>query len=207
MNQRKSHKIELEDIELVNQVQSDRLRIILPNIDSDLPAVWGVNESMNIHGLMLNGEQTPSTGETLTLLLNKTELTAAKTDSNGKITYSQAFVVEGSHRLILLHEEEDLRTSLDIKIVDYRKEIIRLFKNRFQEAREMFQSIRDNYTARELYLYLGNETPKSSHEPLRELVFIFEEANYSLHEVNREQYTRFFKAMRTYKEAIDGKDG
>ncbi|MBT6603853.1 hypothetical protein HN807_02395 [Candidatus Bathyarchaeota archaeon] len=207
LNQRKSHKIEIEDIELVNQVQSDRLRIILPNIESDLPAVWGINESITIHGLMLNEEKTPSTGETLTLLLNETELTSAKTDSNGKITYTQTFVVKGIHRLKLLHEEEGLRTNLDIKIVEYRDEIIRLFNNRFQEARERFQSIQDNYTARELYLYLSNETPELSHEPLRELVFIFEEANYSLHEVNREQYTRFFKAMRTYKEAIDGKDG
>lgn len=206
-DQRRSRDIEIEDIELVNQAQSDRLRIILPDIESNLPAVWGVNESLVIHGVMFDEEKTPSAGETLALVFNETELLVAETDSDGRITYTQAFDAKGIHRLTLHHEVDDLRTGLDFKIVDYREEIIRLFNNRFQEARERFQSIRDNYTARELYEYLRKEEPGPSHAPLWELVFIFEEANYSLHEVNREQYTRFFRAMRNYREALDGKDG
>lgn len=206
-DQRKVGEVELEDMELVNQAQSNRLKILLPDIEPNLPSVWGVNESLTIQGLMLNEEKEPSAGETLSLLLNETQLVSAETDSDGKITYTEAFDAAGIHRLILHHRGEDLKTDLDIKIVDYREEIIRLFNNRFMEAREMFQSVRDNYTARELYLYLRKETPGPCHEPLRELVFIFEEANYSLHEVNRGQYTDFFGAMRTYREALDGKDG
>jgi hypothetical protein len=155
---------------------------------------------------MLDEEKAPSVGETLTLIFNETELTSTETDSEGRITHTEAFDTEGIHRLTLLHEGEDLRTGLDIKIVDYREEIIRLFNNRFREARTRFQSVRDNYTARELYVYLKKEALEPCHEPLRELVFIFEEANYSLHEVNRGQYSRFFRAMRTYKEALDGED-
>ncbi len=206
-DQRRTGEIEIEDIELINQAQTDRLRIILPGIESELPAVWGVNESMAIHGGMLDEEKTPLKGETLALIFNENELVSAETDSDGKIAYEGEFDVKGIHRLTLHHEGENLRTGLDIKIVDYRDEIIRLFNNRFREARERFQSINDNYTARELYMYLRGETPEPSHRPLRELVFIFEEANYSLHEVNREQYTRFFRAMRIYREALDGEDG
>lgn len=206
-DQRMTSLVKLEDMELVNQAQSDRLKIILPDIEPYLPAVWGVNESLTIHGLMLDEEKEPLTGEILTLIFNETELTSAQTDSDGKITHTEAFDAGGIHRLTLLHGGEDLRTGLDIKIVDYREEIIQLFNNRFREARERFQSVRDNYTARELYRYLRKETPGPCHEPLREIVFIFEEANYSLHEVNREQYTRFLRAMRTYREALDGEDG
>jgi len=205
-DQRRTSEIELEDMELVNQVQSDRLMIVLPDVEQGLPAVWGVNESMTIQGSMLDEEKEPSRGETLTLIFNETELLSTETDSEGKITHTEAFDTEGIHRLALIHAGEDLRTGLDIKIVDYREEIIRLFNNRFKEARTRFQSVKDNYTARELYEYLRKEAPEPCHEPLRELVFIFEEANYSLHEVNRGQYARFFKAMRKYKEALDGED-
>jgi len=205
-DQKKSNEIELEDIKLVNQIQTDKLRIILPDIEPNLPAVWGINESLTIIGLMLNEEKEPSVGETLSLLLNETQLVSAETDSQGKITFAKAFDAAGIHRLTLLHRDTDLRTGLAIKIVDYREEIIRLFNNRFREARERFQSIRDNYTARELYMYLRKETSRPCHEPLRELVFIFEEANYSLHDVDRGQYTQFFRAMRKYREALDGKD-
>ena len=193
-------------MELVNQVQSDRMMIVLPDVEQDLPAVWGVNESLSIKGAMLDEERAPSADEILTLFFNETELLSAETDSEGKISHAEAFDTEGIHKLTLIHAGEDLRTGLDIKIVEYREEVIRLFNNRFREARTRFQSVRDNYTARELYEYLRKEAPEPCHEPLRELVFIFEEANYSLHEVNRGQYTRFFRAMRTYKEALDGED-
>jgi len=205
-DQKKSNEVELDDQKLVNQTQTDKLKIILPDIEPNLPSVWGVNESLTVQGLMLTEEKVPSVGETLSLLLNETQLVSAETDSQGKITYAETFDVAGIHRMTLLHREEGLRTSLDIKIVDYREEIIRLFNNRFREARERFQSVRDNYTARELYMYLRKETPEPCHELLRELVFIFEEANYSLHDVDRGQYTLFFRAMRKYREALDGKD-
>lgn len=202
----KPNIVEIEDMELVHHVWSDRLSLGLSEVEEDLPAVWGVNESLVIEGAIQTEENTPSLETSLTLMLNETELTSTKSDEEGKITHHETIPVKGVHRLILIQPEEDLRTVLDIKIVEYRQEIIRLFNNRFKESREMFESIKDNYTARELYEYLRRETPDSTHEPLRELVFIFEEANYSLHEVNRENYTRFFRAMRKYKEGLDGED-
>jgi hypothetical protein len=204
--QQKTFPVEIEDMELVHQVWSDRLNLYLPEIDAELPAVWGVDEPLVIQGKITTMENTPSLSESLTLLLNETKLTTAKSNPDGVIRHVEAIPVKGVHRLILFHPGEELRTVLDIKIVDYREEIIRLFNNRFKESREMFQTIKDNYTARELYEYLREQVPEVSHEPLRGLVFIFEEANYSLHEVNRSHYTRFFHAMRKYKEALNGED-
>ncbi|HHL41090.1 MAG TPA: hypothetical protein ENJ36_00360 [Candidatus Bathyarchaeota archaeon] len=102
-----------------------------------------------------------------------------------------------------MNKAEKLQTSIKIKIVDYREEIIRLFNNRFKEARERFERIKDNYTARELYNHLKEQTPETAYEPLWSVVSLFEEANYSLHMINRDHYTRFYRAMRSYREALD----
>lgn len=203
-DQNRKNIVEIEDIELVHQVFSDRLSLSLPDIEDDLPAVWALDHPLTIEGRVFSENDTPATGQNVVLLLNETVLGELTSDSEGKIHHSEAIPVEGIHRIFLRFGE--LATKLDIKIVVYRDEIIRLFNNRFKESREMFEAIKDNYTARELYEYLRKETPEPAHEPLRELVFIFEEANYSLHDVDREHYTTFFRAMRKYKEALNGEN-
>ena len=42
-----------------------------------------------------------------------------------------------------------------------------------------------------------------AYEPLWRLVSLFEEANYRLHVINRDHYTRFYRAMNSYREALD----
>jgi transglutaminase-like putative cysteine protease len=205
-DQRQTKLVEIEDMELISQAWSNQLSITLPEIEPDLPAVWDHETPLTIQGICSHEDQTPRTAETLSLLLNENVISNKSSDLEGKIRHEETVSTLGIHRLTLVHATEELRTGLDVKIVEYRDEIIRLFNNRFKESREMFQTIRDNYTARELYEYLKQETPDAAHEPLRELVFIFEEANYSLHEVKREHYTRFFREMRRYKEALNGED-
>ena len=203
-DQRQTKQFELEDMELVSEAWSDRLNITLLEIEQDLPAVWGTDTPLKIQGAITFDDQNPRNNGRLSLTLDGDVILS---DANKSlIVHNQSFSALGIHRLSLAYTEEELKTGLDVKIVEYRDEIIRLFNNRFKESREKFQSIRDNYTARELYEYLKQETPDKAHAPLRELVFIFEEANYSLHEVNREHYTRFFREMRKYKEAQDGED-
>ena len=204
--QRQTQLVEIEDMELVNEAWSEQLSITLPEIEHDLPAVWDRETPLIIQGAVSNEDQTTRAGETLSLILNETVLTSKSSDSKGTIRHKETISTPGIQRLNLVHAVDDQRTGLDIKIVEYRDEIIRLFNNRFKESREMFQTIRDNYTARELYEYLKQETPEAAHAPLLELVFLFEEANYSLHEVKREHYTRFFREMRKYKEAQNGEN-
>ncbi len=180
---------------------SSRLSMRLPEIAPGLPPVWGT-EPLFIEGRMVSTEDVAMPGQQLTFLLSETELFSGLTDENGVVVFSTSFEL-GLHELKLVNRAEVLQTSLKIKIVEYREEIIRLFNNRFKEAREQFERIRDNYTARELYNYLKERTPEETHESLWGLVGLFEEANYSLHMINRDHYTRFYHAMRRYREALD----
>ena len=151
---------------------------------------------------MVSTEDVVMPGEKLVFRLDDSELYSGVTGADGVAEFSHVFPL-GTHELRLLYEAERLHTRINIKIVDYREEIIRLFNNRFKEARERFERIKDNYTARELYNYLKEYHPKEAYEPLWALVSLFEEANYSLHVISRDHYTRFYRVMRNYREALD----
>ncbi|MCW4012521.1 MAG: hypothetical protein NWF07_05950, partial [Candidatus Bathyarchaeota archaeon] len=138
----------------------------------------------------------------LSFLIEGEELYSAETDADGLVEFSHEFSL-GVYELRLVNRAENLQTRIKIKIVDYREEIILLFNNRFNEARERFERIKDNYTARELYNHLKEQTPEAAYEPLWRVVSLFEEANYSLHVINRDHYTRFYSAMRAYREALN----
>ncbi len=195
------------NMEVTHKLQSNRLSITLPDIDDDLPSVWEVNQPLVIRSVILTEAHLPSQGKQLLLSLNEKGLFEGVSGLDGACIHQTVINRKGVHRLSLNHPPEGLVASLDVKIVDYREEIIRLFNNRFTEARERFQGIVDSYTARDLYEYLKQATPKSCHDPLREIVFIFEEANYSTHIVPRDRYSQFFRFIMKYKEALDEEDG
>ncbi|MFW6109063.1 MAG: hypothetical protein ACOC6N_01305, partial [archaeon] len=188
--------------EVVESNSSSRLSLTLPEIENGLPPVWNT-EPLLFEGKMVSIEGAPMSGESLKFSVGDTELYSGNTDEDGFVSFTTR-LDKGVHELTITNESERLQTSLKIKIVEYREEIIKLFNNRFKESKEQFERINDNYTARELYNYLKEKTPVEAHDYLKELVFLFEEANYSLHVINRGHYTMFYKSMKSYKEALDG---
>ncbi len=190
--------------EVVNENGSLRLSMRLPRIELGLPPVWDTGPLL-FEGKMVSTEGIPMHGQQLTFTVDDAELFSGLTDENGAVSFSTKLEL-GVHEVKLVNNAEMLQTSLKIKIVEYREEIIRLFNNRFKEAREQFERIKDNFTARELYDYLRALAPEETHESLWELVSLFEEANYSLHMINREHYTRFYHAMIRYREAHDAEN-
>lgn len=189
------------ETEIADENGFSRLSMRLPDIEQGLPLVWDTSP-LRIIGRMVSTEDLVMAGQQLTFLLGEDELYSNETDAEGLVEFSQRFPL-GVHELRLVNRAEMLQTRIKINIVDYREEIIRLFNNRFKEARERFERIRDNYTARELYNHLKEQTPEAAYEPLWRVVSLFEEANYSLHVINRDHYTRFYRAMRSYREALN----
>jgi len=187
--------------EVVDENGSHRLSLRLPVVDIELPPVWDASELL-IEGRLVTTEDDAMPEQRLTFLVEENEVHSGLTDDDGVVSFFKSFEL-GVHELRLVNRAEMLQTSLTIKIVEYRDEVIRLFNNRFKEAKEQFERINDNYTARELYNALREHVPEETHEPLWDLVYLFEEANYSLHMINRDHYTRFYKAMRRYREALD----
>lgn len=176
------------------------LAILFPQICSPLPLVWGVNEIIEVH-IQFNDESgAPRTGAHVVL-------------SYGD-SIQETFVIQGQGANSTTLSFPDIRTILftatsrdpqaevkeSLRIVDYRIEIIRLYNLQFKEAKEQYHDVRENYTARELLTYLKTLCPPETYGSLERMTYVFEEADYSLHPISREDYVKFYLAWNEFKE-------
>jgi transglutaminase-like putative cysteine protease len=174
-----------------------------PAITPPLPNVWGLDEELDIHVLLTTPEGSPIAGAPVGLVTDG-HAEDLLTDGGGEARASTQFSERGTHTVTVDYKPGGLKASKKVRVVDYREEVVKLFNSKFKEARERFKAVRENHTARELMEYLEKETPAATHSALEEMVFLFEEANYSLHPVQRGLYERFYRAMIGFEEAYEG---
>jgi len=188
-----------------SESKSTRLSISLPQIRPPFPNVWGVNEELEVSVSLTRVEGSPIVNAQIDLEFNG-EPRAVSTGVDGSATTSTFYPSTGSLKISASYSVEAVATELDVRIVDYREEIISLFNTKFRDARERFDSIKDNYTARELLGYLKTQTPAETYGALGEMTFTFEEASYSLHPIARESYERFYIAKIAFEEVLNGEE-
>ncbi|MCW4049054.1 MAG: transglutaminase-like domain-containing protein [Candidatus Bathyarchaeota archaeon] len=197
-----------ESVNGVVEVESKntKLTVRLPQIEAPFPNVWGMGEELHIELMLSTSKDSPISGP-VNLDVNGKKI-EIKTDQNGLASTSMLFDEKGWITVTAVYSEDGLKTSLQLKLVEYREEITELFNEKFEEACSRFTSVNENYTARELLEFLKKETPERTHGSLGEMTYLFEEANYSLHPVGRNSYERFYLAMHEYEEALsDGETG
>ncbi len=189
-----------------SETKSTRLTISLPQIRPPFPNVWGVNEELEVSVRLTTVEGTPIENAQIDMELNGEPLMVSTGEDGSAITstFSQS---TGSLKILASYRVDELATELEVKIVDYREEIIDLFNTKFRDARKRYAEIKDNYTARELLGYLKTQTPADTHDSLGEMTFTFEEANYSLHRIARDSYESFYLAKLAFEEALNGEEG
>ncbi len=188
-----------------SESKSTRLSISLPQIRPPFPNVWGVNEELEVSVSLTRVEGSPIVNAQIDLEFNG-EPRVVSTGADGSATTSTFYPSTGSLKISASYSGEAVATELDVRIVDYREEIIALFNTKFRDARERFDRIEDNYTARELLGYLKTQTPAETHGALGEMTFTFEEASYSLHPIARESYESFYLAKIAFEEALNGEE-
>jgi len=179
------------------------LTISFPAIKPPLPSVWGLDEELGILVFLTTPDGSPIPGASVELVIHE-HAEDLLTDGDGEARASTKFNEKGTYTVTVNYKPSGMKASQKVKVVDYREEVVRLFNSKFKEARERFKAVRENYTARELMEYLEGETPAATHTALEEMVFLFEEANYSLHPVQRGLYERFYRAMIGFEEAYVG---
>lgn len=84
-----------------------------------------------------------------------------------------------------------------IRIVDYREEIVALFKTILQWARAAGVNAPEDSTPREIEANVAAKLPTVDSEALGAVVRSFEEADYSLHPMTRKQYERMYLACNS----------
>jgi len=188
-------------VEPIRDALMNGLRISFPGIEAPLPNVWGLDEELEICVSLTASNGAPIPGGSIEFAFFGT-VEHLSTSDNGEAATTALIKEKGSFEASAKYLEGGMKASQSLRVVDYREEVVELFNQKFREARERFKSVRDNHTARELMEYLKRKTPKAAYPALEDMVFLFEEASYSLHPVRRGVYVRFYEAKTRYEEAV-----
>jgi transglutaminase-like putative cysteine protease len=176
-----------------NEVQ---LLIRFPQISDQFPIVWGVNEALAIE-VELESRDKPVSAESFSVRVDD-ERELSFNGSGNTFRSSCVFDSKGVHTLKAFSGKNglgELALEVAVKIVDYREEIVDLFNSFFKSAKTKFQGVHDEMTPRELQKALAGQVSLSEQKSLETAVSIFEVADYSLHQVDRENYERMYTAL------------
>lgn len=178
------------------------LQLNFPQIRPPLPDVWGVGDSLLVKAQLTSGE-----GSVEGLMLQATFQDGETKDIDlddegwGKMEYT--FEEKGPHKVTVRFLGDEGRgaakAEAELRIVDYREEILDLFNTFSDEHRSSKDEIKDHFTAREAMYVLMKYAPESVHNPLEELTTIFEIADYSTHDIRRGEYERFYVAKEEFR--------
>jgi len=178
------------------------LRLNFPQIRPPLPAVWGVGDSLLVKAQLKSGEGSVE-GLTLQVTFQDGEAKDIDLDDEGGCEMEYTFEEKGPHKVTVRFLGDEGRgaakAEAELRIVDYREEILDLFNTFSDEHRSTKDEIKEHFTAREAMYVLMKYAPESAHNPLEELTTIFEIADYSTHDVRRGEYERFYLAKEEFR--------
>ena len=171
------------------------LAIKFPSIMKPFPPVWGLNENLTVR-VEIRKDGMPVRDAPITLKVDEREI-QLKSLPSGEAEVQLTFNEKGVHRLIAYFsgngDLNEATAEAAVRIVDYREEIVDLF-NSFIKSAIAVQRVKENMTAREIQQRLLNDIPENKRSYLEEMVSIFELADYSLRQINRLDYEKFFFA-------------
>jgi len=181
--------------------QKNFLEISFPDIRNSFPNVWGVGEKLRIVCLPNEEMRKKAEGRTVQLFVNG-EKTARSTISKGCASFSQIFREKGSYQLIVRlidkPQSQTITAEAALRVVDYREEIINLYKEFLKFVNQKFAGIEDEMTAREIESLLLS-AGESDADNLQKVTDCFELTEYSLHSIERKHYETFYQSLRELK--------
>ena len=160
--------------------------IVFPKIDARLPLVWGEDLPLTVV-ICKNGRSSSASlaidgvpTEELSLVNGPAELSMALT--------------KGTHIVTVLSREG--HSEAEVKIVDYREEIVNLFGELIEKLVADNWNVRDEMTPREMQSSIMEKVPLSQEEALENLMSLFETASYSTHDITRDHYETFYLSIK-----------
>ena len=179
-----------------------RLDITLIKPAEDLPYIWGIGEQVpvqirlsDILGQSLAGMGvTASFGESGQVL----ELF---TDPAGLCNTSWSGTVPGTYKIEarFAGDERYAPTSArtEFEVVDFREEVVDRYNSFLPWVREREPSISDQATPREMEAMVVTSGISIDQRALEVVIARFEEADYSLHEIDRPRFEAMYRARRS----------
>jgi hypothetical protein len=156
-----------------------------PQIRAPFPLTWGADEPLEL----VITCQDEETGESL-LSVDGGEARMVLLE-NGTATIS--LKLEKGHHKISVSAIAGDDSWANVRIVDYREEIVRIFNDMCKRFMGAVQD-GDDLTPREIERSAGAQMPETKRTWLNDAVTVFELANYSVHQIRRADFERMYRA-------------
>jgi len=163
-------------------------RIRFPQIREPFPVIWGEDEKLEVVIESKGGE----TDEVALDVDGKGRTDVRLEDGRALLRLELG---KGNHRITVDAKGAAGPTApswADIRIVDYREEVVRIYNEMYLNYSSRYEGIGDKMTPRELEQAIGPNMPDVKKKALSIAVTIFELANYSLHAIRRRDYERMY---------------
>ena len=185
------------------------LYIELPQIVAPLPAVWGVGEPLEVRITLRDENQMPLPDHTVEVSLGD-EHRELSTDSEGVYTLEHTFSRKGTVTVAAtIQDDSEYKGTfrrVSVRIVDYREAVVQLYNDSLQELRRYGLQLRPESTPREVEHLVRRRWNSGSEVHVGQMVDCFEEADYSLHEIQRDNYVQMYLACSQLKQRREAAD-
>jgi hypothetical protein len=175
----------------------------LPQITTPLPDVWGINDELLI-SVRLTGDTGAGISAPVEITINGEAAGRLVTGPDGAAEMRRVFAEKGQYELVVKYEEgpglRNASAGRTVRIVDYREEIVDLFNRLLDKFRETGVAISNEFTPRKIqYLVLAANigVPEKA---LEDVIYCFEETDYSLHAITRRHYEIMYLAQKEIRE-------
>ncbi len=179
-----------------------KLKIEFSKIDSPFPDVWGKGEDLEVVYRLANPDGSPISAK-LQIFIGKQEA-KVKTDTAGYARMLLTFTEKGRYSISAQYtgasEDDTAVASRTIRVVDYREEIVDLYKKMQSWCGEVGIALPQDSTPREVEALIKKSARNISEKSLSQMVGCFEEADYSLHPVTRDNYKNMYLAQKDIRE-------
>ncbi len=179
------------------------LSLELPQIEPPFPDVWGAGDELHIVCRLCGADGAAMAGKTLEILIDK-KMLRVTTDESGQAFLKCNFTQKGKFKLAARFKSESgskiVKAERNIRIVDYREEIVDHFKLLVAWFRNLGINSEAKATPREIervVKLVGRAIPETA---LDEAISCFEETDYSLHSIKRENYKTMYLAQLEMRE-------
>jgi transglutaminase-like putative cysteine protease len=176
------------------------LKIEFPQIGSAFPDVWGIDDELEIAFLLLGPDGQALTDKSLEIKIGA-ETRSITTDQRGAAAIRYRFGEKGEYLVKASYagqaRNEAVESARALRIVDYREEIVSLFKILTARLRSAGVSFAPEATPREIQRATLHAKEGIPAEPLENSVSFFEEADFSTHAINRGAYEKMYLAEQS----------
>jgi len=175
------------------------LKIVLPDIDSQFPNVWGIVDKLRIEIVLDKSVLEETEKKDVEVFIDEETIASVRPSEQGRAELCYGFIKKGEHkvRAILpgISGRRPWNAEINLRVVDYGEENIRLYNEFLEKLASYNIHARNEMTVREiesLILRTGDFDPKT----LWKVTTWFEKAEYSNHPAARKDYEIMYLSLK-----------